>query len=103
MMTVARVIVAALLIHSAHSANEANMGEITSVASVEAMAEVFARSEQTHAESMAAIMKSMSTDQAWQVLDKNNLTDPALVNMKTGLIGKQVHLRKQPKGYAGLE
>merc|ERR1719182_791907 len=43
----------------------------------------------------------MSTDNAWNVLDKNNLTTPALIEMKT--LSKQSHLRKQPKGYAGLE
>merc|ERR1719171_378446 len=52
---------------------------------------------------MAAIMKSMSSDHAWNVLDKNNMTTPALVEVKSELLGKQSNLRKQPKGYAGLE
>ena len=52
---------------------------------------------------MAAIMKSMSSEHAWNVLDKNNMTSPALVEVKSELLGKQSNLRKQPKGYAGLE
>merc|ERR1719326_1643922 len=49
------------------------------------MEEVFFRSDTAHAESMATIMKGMSSEKAWHVL------------------GKQSHLRKQPKGYAGLD
>merc|ERR550514_152178 len=52
---------------------------------------------------MTNIMKTMSTDKAWHVLEKNNLTTPALVEVAGGLVGKQSHLRKQPKGYAGLD
>merc|ERR1719395_314589 len=48
-------------------------------------------------------MKSMSTDKAWNILEKSNLTTPALVEVAGGLVGKQSHLRKQPKGYAGLD
>merc|ERR1719456_273107 len=44
----------------------------------------------------------MSSDMAWSVLEKNNLTSPALVEVANDLHGKQAHLRKQPKGYAGL-
>merc|ERR1719389_1003115 len=49
------------------------------------------------------MMKTMSTDKAWSVLEKSNLTTPALVEVAGGLVGKQSHLRKQPKGYAGLD
>ena len=68
---------------------------------------------------MAGIMKTMSTEKAWHVLEKNNLTSPALVAvagdlMEKNRIGpadsfaaaflKRTNLRKkQPKGYAGLE
>merc|ERR1719456_984082 len=52
---------------------------------------------------MATIMKTMSLEKAWNVLEKDKLTTPALIEATSGLIGKQVHLRKQPKGYAGLE
>merc|ERR1719171_578984 len=49
------------------------------------------------------MMKTMSIEKAWQVLHKQNLTNPALIEVAGGLQGKKVHLRKQPKGYAGLE
>ena len=65
--------------------------------------QVFFRSETVHSESMTAIMKTMSTDKAWNILEKSNLTSPALVEVAGGLVGKQSHLRKQPKGYAGLD
>merc|ERR1719265_1467296 len=45
----------------------------------------------------------MSTDKAWNILEKSNMTSPALVEVAGSLVGKQSHLRKQPKGYAGLE
>merc|ERR1719163_2163665 len=48
-------------------------------------------------------MNSMSSEKAWNVLEKNHLTTPALKEMKVNLLGKQAHLRKQPKGYAGLD
>merc|ERR1719163_111889 len=48
-------------------------------------------------------MNSMSSEKAWNVLEKNHLTTPALKEMKVNLLGKQAHLRRQPKGYAGLD
>merc|ERR1719487_192613 len=55
--------------------------------------------------SMAAIMTGMSPKKAWHVLEKNNLTSAALIEMTGGLHGRQSHLRKnaQPKGYAGID
>merc|ERR1719267_477576 len=53
---------------------------------------------------MAAIAKGMSSEGAWQVLEKSNLTTPALLETKNYLLGKQTSLRKAPpKGYAGLD
>merc|ERR1719223_506014 len=53
---------------------------------------------------MAAIAKGMTSEGAWQVLEKSNLTTPALLETKTYLLGKQSSLRKAPpKGYAGLD
>merc|ERR1719252_543058 len=49
---------------------------------------------------MDKMMKTMTTEKAFAILAKNNLTSPSLVEMKKGLQG---HLRKQPKGYAGLD
>merc|ERR1719311_1931744 len=84
-------------------AYSARASDISVTASVEEMAQVFARSEKAHTESMAAMMKSMSSEYAWRILDKNNITAPSLVEVKRKLLGKQNNLRKQPKGYAGLE
>merc|ERR1719478_1600117 len=55
---------------------------------------------------MASLMKSMSAQTAWQVLAKHNLTSPALIQLNNALHenhGRTLHLRKQPKGYAGIE
>merc|ERR1719456_1225454 len=52
---------------------------------------------------MASIMKTMSLEKAWNVLEKDKLTTPALIEATSGLFGKHSKLRKQPKGYAGLE
>merc|ERR1719460_3551432 len=52
---------------------------------------------------MASIMKTMSVEKAWNVLEKDKLATPALIDATSGLFGKQKQLRKQPKGYAGLE
>merc|ERR1719502_2638554 len=53
---------------------------------------------------MAAISKGMTSEGAWQVLEKSNLTSPALLEAKSLLQGKQTSLRKAPpKGYAGLD
>merc|ERR1719387_2116455 len=60
------------------------------------------RSDEVHAMSMAAMMKSMSSEDALHVLEKGNLTTPALVQVVNMATGKQKNLRKQPKGYAGL-
>merc|ERR1719218_539107 len=79
----------------------------SSMASVQAMEQAVSRSEKVHTESMAAIMKSMSPEGAWTVLEKHNLTSPALVNLASVLHTKQANLRKTgqtpPKGYAGLD
>merc|ERR1719364_297812 len=53
---------------------------------------------------MESIMNSMSLDQAVQSLEKHHLSNPELmqiVDMATGKASK--NLRKQPKGYAGLD
>jgi len=95
MSTSMRVLVTIFAISSVHAANDAE--------ALDAMQEVFARSDRVHSESMAAIAKSMTPQAAWQVLEKNNLTTPALIAMASDLHGNHAHLRKQPKGYSGLE
>merc|ERR1719359_743564 len=69
-----------------------------------AMEQVFTRSERTHEKQMAAIMRSMSIPKAVEVLQKHNLSTPALIqvtNMALG--GHSSHLRRQPKGYSGID
>jgi hypothetical protein len=71
-----------------------------------AMERVFLRSERAHSTSMASIMSSMSSTKAWNVLEKSNLTTPALIEMKSQSHGKQSHLRKAARnttGYAAVE
>jgi len=99
------VLLSFLLVFSVHAANDASSGQLTSMATVEAMQQVFSRSEKAHSESMTTIMKSMSPQKAWQVLEKNNLTTTALIEVTTDLHmnHSQSHLRKQPKGYSGLD
>merc|ERR1719478_1905537 len=38
-----------------------------------------------------------------EVLQKSNFATPALIEMTSELHGKQSHLRRQPKGYSGLD
>jgi len=77
---------------------------MASTTSMKTMERVFARSEQVHSQSLATIMRSMSPRKALQVLEKRNLTSPALVQLTSHLHGKQSNLRKkQPSGYAGID
>ena len=99
--SITSILVAALLIYSVNGANDVTAGDLTAVSSLEEMQLVFARTETEHAKSMASIMKTMSSEVAWHVLEKNNLTTAAF--MEAASLAKQLHLRKQPKGYAGLE
>merc|ERR1719484_98381 len=97
------VFLIASLLCNALANNEADEVDLSAVTAADrdakTMEEAFLRSEKVHSDSMTALMQSMSVEKAWQVLEKNNLTSPALA----GLLGKQSRLRKQPKGYAGLE
>jgi len=99
------ILVAALMMYSACAASEASSGQLTSKATMEAMAKVFARSEKVHSTSMSTIMETMSPHKAWQVLEKNNLTTPALLEMTSQVHGKTSFLRKADpkKGYAGID
>jgi len=102
-MAKAIFLVAAMLVGFASSEAIAS----SSMVSVQVMEQAFGRSEKVHTESMAAIMKSMSPEGAWTVLEKHNLTSPALVNLASVLHTKQANLRQAgkapPKGYAGLD
>ena len=74
------------------------------VASVsEAMEQVVSRSEEQHQKSMDAISSTMSMSKAVEVLQKSTLSTPALVQATDIALAGNAQLRKQPKGYAGLD
>ena len=56
---------------------------------------------------MAAIMQSMSSQKAWNVLEKNNLTTPALIEVTTDLRTNNLRKAKAKedpkKGYSGVD
>jgi len=91
-------ILVALLAMSDFAAGASSHGAIM------AMEKVFARSETAHMQSMSKIMSGMTSNKAWQVLEKHNLTTPALIQIKSRIHGKQSSLRKtSPQGYSGVE
>jgi len=67
------------------------------------MEQLFFRSEETHVQSMASIMDSMSPSTAVQIIGKSSLATPELMQAANMALGKQSSLRKQPKGYSGLD
>merc|ERR1740138_1790711 len=67
------------------------------------MAEVFRRAERSHQESMTAISKRMTVPKAVEVLEKGGASNPALIQVANLALGKQTSLRKQPKGYSGID
>jgi len=83
-----------LLVCSAHATNEGSSSQLTTQTTLKAMERVFLRSERAHSASMASIMSSMSSTTAWNILEKGNLTTPALIEMQRQSHGKQSHLRK---------
>jgi hypothetical protein len=101
-MMTARTLVMILFVFSANASSDTSKGDSISEASIEDMKKFAYRSDEAHAMSMAAMMKSMSSEDALHVLEKANLTTPALVEVAKDLIGNKGRLRKQPKGYAGL-
>jgi hypothetical protein len=82
---------------------------LASEAHLKAMGKMFERSEEVQTVSMAKTMRTMSTDRAWHVLHKSNLTNPVLLEVKAAVTKKHHrHLRKRvdpsnPKGYSGVE
>jgi hypothetical protein len=96
-------VVVALLLGSALSATEVTVGggAANEVTNNKATEKVFARSEEAHLSSMAAISASMTLPGALTVLKKSNLTSSALA-LVTDVV-KHSNLRKQPKGYSGLD
>jgi len=70
---------------------------------VEAMETVFARSGKMHDQQMAAITRTMSVSNAVKVLQEHNLTTTALAQVTNMVLAGSSHLRKQPKGYSGID
>jgi len=104
----------AFLVCFAHAASEGREGREGSssqlTSQIKAMEQVFSRSEKAHSMSMESIMSTLSTKKAWQVLEKSNLTTPALIQVTSKLYGKQSNLRNgvatataAPTGYAAVE
>merc|ERR1719311_2006272 len=67
------------------------------------MEQVFARSDKVHEESMGSIMRGMSIPKAVQVLRKSSFNSPALAQVTNMALSGSGHLRKQPKGYSGID
>jgi len=97
------ILLAAFMVSSVYGSGEVSTGESSRVVSLKAMEQVFFRSEAAHSKSMTSIMSGMSKKAAWQVLEKANLTTPALVEL-TNQHTKQSNLRKAaPTGYAAVD
>jgi len=81
--------------------NEVSIAQ--SAVTVQAMEQVFARSDKVHEESMGSIMRGMSIPKAVQVLRKSSFNSPALAQVTNMALSGRGHLRKQPKGYSGID
>jgi hypothetical protein len=81
--------------------NEVSIAQ--SAVTVQAMEQVFARSDKAHEESMGSIMRGMSIPKAVQVLRKSSFNSPALAQVTNMALSGRGHLRKQPKGYSGID
>jgi len=79
--------------------NEVSVGALN----LQTMEKVFARTDEAHTASLDAIMEGMSVSKAAQLLEKSDIATPALVQAANLALGKSSSLRKQPKGYSGIE
>jgi hypothetical protein len=93
-----------LVFRCASAANEARQRDFSAKGKMRTVENVFLRSEKVHLEAIAAIMSTMSTGKAWQVLQSDNRTNVAAMQVSNLLYGmnKNHHLR-QPKGYSGID
>jgi len=108
MSTNMSILIVAFLAGSALAVSDTSYNQLTSKAAARAMEKVFSRSARAHSMSMATITKSMSANQALKVLEKNNLTTPALLEVTSHLHSVKSHLRATTtaapgKGYSGVE
>jgi len=95
------VLVAAQLLCTILASNEANTHQLAVSSDSKAMEAFFLRSEEVRKQSMASIMSGMSTNKAAQVL--SHMADPNLVQVANMALGRKSNLRKQPKGYSGID
>jgi len=97
-------IVTTCLLCTTFASNEAEVLDLSSASNTKAMEEVFVRSGKAHKQSMASIMSRMTLAKAVQSLEKSNLSTPELMQVADMAMGKtSKNLRKQPKGYSGLD
>merc|ERR1719247_1474607 len=71
--------------------------------SVNAMKEIFARAEEVHKRAMEGITSNMSVAKALDVIGKGGMNATEVVQIKSIVLGKNANLRKQPRGYSGLD
>jgi len=99
-MTSTVFLLASLFSHGAAvSTNDASQMSV----SLQAMEQVFSRSEKTHAAHMAAITSKMTVSKAVEVLKQHNLNTGALQQVTDAALAGTSQLRKQPKGYSGID
>jgi len=97
------VTVAFLLLGSALCNNEVSNSQSLNNMTLGSMEKVFLRSEKDHQASMVAITKSITVAKAAAMLKKSPLATKELAEVTSMVLKGGSHLRKQPKGYSGLE
>jgi hypothetical protein len=91
--------VALLSVGAAVSTNEVTENAM----SLKAMEKVFTRSERVHQQSMNTMSRAMSVPKAVQILRKSSFNTPVLAQVTSMALSGSSHLRKQPKGYSGID
>jgi len=79
---------------------------VLDVATLESMENVFVRADKVHQDSMMEISKTLTLEKAVDVLQTSSISNPALNQVTDMLLarkGDHQHVRKQPKGYSGVE
>jgi len=95
-------LILAIFATHAQASSDMGMNEIAGTVSLKAMESVFLRSEETHTKAISSMMSSMSSTKAWQILEKGNLTTPALLQATGKMQGQQANLRATPTGYSAV-
>jgi hypothetical protein len=85
------------------SVNVVSKDSAFDASSLGSMGQVFQRSEKAHEQSMDNIMRSMSVPKAVGVLQKGHSSNAALMQATNLALAGNTHLRKQPKGYSGID